>query len=133
MNEFGHASSGLHCRWLLIVPAATLVASVGFMGTVRTDASATTPKLPALLLSVRRMPAGWKVSPTGNGQIGCFGNTMEVRGTAQTASASVTFQSSGGPQGLFEKLATYTNAKTGYKGSASGASACSRLKGRSAR
>lgn len=85
MNEFGHASSRLHCRWLLIVPAATLVASVGLMATVRTDASATTPKLPALLLSARQMPAGWKGSPTGNGQIGCFGNAMDVKGTAQTA------------------------------------------------
>ena len=54
MNEFGHASSRLHCRWLLTAPAATLVVSVGLMGTVRTDASATTPKLPALLLSARR-------------------------------------------------------------------------------
>ena len=129
MHEFGRTRSGRHCQGLLFLLAATLILSVGAIGTVRTDASASTPKLSTLLLSVGQMPTGWKLSPTGNDQIGCFGDAMVVEGTTQTASASAAFQSSGGAQSLYEKLVTYTNAKTGYGKVVASLLACKQFKG----
>ena len=52
MHEFGRTRSGRHCQGLLFLLAATLILSVGAIGTVRTDASASTPKLSTPLLSV---------------------------------------------------------------------------------
>jgi hypothetical protein len=84
-----------------------------------------------MLLSIDQMPTGWSVGSSGSSHAGCFGNTMEPKGIEQTASASVYFQASDGSQALNEKLATYTNAKTGYKKIVANLAACKHFSGTS--
>jgi hypothetical protein len=96
--------------------AAALVVPAGLLGTVATAAGASPPKLSAKLLSIGQMPTGWSVdNSSGGGGIACLKTLMEPKGIKQTASASVEFAASSGFPAVDEKLATYTNAKTGYK------------------
>ena len=112
-----------------ITIAAALVAS-GLLGTVATAASASPPKLSTMLLGIGQMPTGWSVGPaSGSGHVGCYGNEMEPKGIKQTASASAYFEASGGFPAVDEKLATYTNAKTGYKKAVASLAACKHFSG----
>jgi hypothetical protein len=115
-------------RIATITIAAALVAS-GLLGSAVTAASASPPKLPAMLLSVGQMPTGWAVyNGTSNG-LGCLANVLEPKGIKQTAKATVSFEASGGLPAVVERLATFTNATTGYKKIDADLTACKHLSG----
>jgi hypothetical protein len=53
----------------------------GLLSSFATAASASPPKLSAVLLSIDQMPTGWTVGPpSGSGHVGCYGNEMEPKG-----------------------------------------------------
>ena len=113
-----------------IALAATLVVPTGLLGTVATAASASPPKLSSMLLSIGQMPTGWAVdNSSGSGGVSCLTTLMEPKGIKQTAKASVVFQDNGNVPEVDEALATYTNAKTGYKKIVANLTACKHLSG----
>jgi predicted secreted protein len=81
-----------------ITIAAALVAS-GLLGAVATAASASPPKLSAMLLSIGQMPTGWSVDNSSGSKmvLGCFTSTfLEPKGIKQTAKATVSFDGNSG-------------------------------------
>jgi hypothetical protein len=116
-----------------IALAATLLMPTGLLSIAATAASASPPKLSAMLLGIDQMPTGWSVGPSsGSGHAGCYGNVLEPKGIKQTASASVYFEANGGLPAVDEKLATYTNAKTAYAKVVASLAACKHFSGTSA-
>jgi hypothetical protein len=110
-----------------IALAATLGLPRCLLGTVATAASASPPKLSAMLLSIGQMPIGWVVYNGPNTGLGCLANILEPKGIKLTAKASLEFEGNGGLPGVIERLATFTNAKTGYKKIVANLTACKRL------
>ena len=102
--------------FLVIAFTAALVVPTGLLGTVATSASASPPKLTAMLLSIGQMPAGWSVEKSSGGKValGCYTDNLMPKGVKQTETASVDFQGKGGFPAVGEKLATFTNATAGY-------------------
>jgi hypothetical protein len=83
-----------------------------------------------MLLSIGQMPTGWSVvNSSGSGGVGCLANTLEPKGIKQTANASVEFEDNGDVPLVNEKLATYTNAKTGYRKVVANLVACKHFSG----
>lgn len=96
-----------------ITLAGALVTSAGILGTT---ASASSPKLSAKLPSIGQMPTEWAIaSSSGGSGLGCLANLLEPKGVKQTGSASVDFEDNGNVPQLEENLATFANAKTGYR------------------
>jgi hypothetical protein len=113
-----------------IAIATALIVPAGLLSSFATAASASPPKLSAVLLSIDQMPTGWTVGPpSGSGHVGCYGNEMEPKGIKQTASASASFEASSGFPEVVEKLATYTNAKTAYTKAVASLVACKSFSG----
>jgi len=109
-----------------------LVVPAGLLGTAATAASASPPKLSAMLLSIGQMPIGWSVvSSAGGGGAGCLANVLEPKEIKQTAKASVSFEDNGNVPAVDEGLATFTNAKTGYKQIVANLMACKHFSGKS--
>jgi hypothetical protein len=85
-----------------------------------------------MLLSIDQIPTGWSVvSSAGGGGAGCLSNTLEPKGIKQTAKASVSFEDNGNVPEVDEALATFTNAKTGYKKIVANLMACKHFSGKS--
>jgi hypothetical protein len=115
-----------------ITLAATFLMPMGFLSVAATAASASSPKLSAKLLSIGQMPIGWSVvSSAGGGGAGCLSNILEPKGIKQTAKASVSFEDNGNVPEVDEALATFTNAKTGYKKIVANLMACKHFSGKS--
>jgi hypothetical protein len=113
-----------------IALAATLVMLTGLLGTVATAASASPPKLSAMLLSIDQMPTGWAVdNSSGGGGVGCLKNLMEPNGIKQTAKATVNFEDNENVPEVSEALATYTNAKTRFRKIVANLTACKHING----
>jgi hypothetical protein len=110
-----------------IALAATLGLPTGLLGTVAIAASASPPKLSAMLLSIGQMPTGWAVYNGPNTGLGCLANILEPKSIKLTAKASVEFDGNGSLPVVIERLATFTNAKTGYKKIVANLTACKRL------
>jgi hypothetical protein len=120
-----------HRAALKIAFMAAVALLVGSLGTAATPASASTPKLSAILLDIGQMPTGWVVDSAGGNGLGCLANILEPKGVKQTAKASVEFDDNGSLPGVAEGLATFSNAITGYKKIDSKLNACKRLSGTS--
>jgi hypothetical protein len=58
--------------------AATLaVVGIALTGIWVSPVSASTPKLPAMLLSISQMPTGWAVYSGSSNGLGCLANVLE--------------------------------------------------------
>lgn len=102
--------------FLVIAFTAALVVLTGFLGTFATSASASPPKLKAMLLSIGQMPTGWSLDNSFGGKValGCYTDNAVPKGVKQTAAATANFQGKGGFPAVGEKLATFTNATASY-------------------
>ena len=109
-----------------IALAAALIVPTGILSTV---ASASTPNLSAKLLGIGQMPTGWAVYNEPSNGLGCLASILEPKGIKQTASASVEFENNGNVPAVVERLATFSNAKTGYQKIVANLNACKRLSG----
>jgi hypothetical protein len=121
-------------RTLLIIAfTAVLVVPTGLLGTVATAASASPPKLTAMLLNISQMPTGWSVEKPSGGKatLGCYTDNLMPKGVKQTETASVDFQGKGGFPAVGEKLGTFTNATTGYKEVVANLAGCKHFSGTS--
>jgi hypothetical protein len=116
---------------VLIGFVVAAVLPTGLLTAVAARASASPPNLSSMLLNIDQMPTGWSVGVSGSGHAGCYGNEMEPKGIKQTASASIDLEASGGFLAVNEKLATYTNAKTGYKKAVASLATCKHFSGTS--
>lgn len=121
-------------RTLLIIAfMAVLVVPTGLLGTVGAAASASPPKLTAMLLNISQMPPGWSVEKPSGGKatLGCYTDSLMPKGVKQTETASVDFQGKGGFPAVGEKLGTFTNATTAYKEVVANLAACKHFSGTS--
>ena len=102
--------------FLVIAFTAALVALTGFLGTFATSASASPPKLKAMLLSIGQMPTGWSLDNSFGGKVPSVATrTMRCRrASSRPRSATANFQGKGGFPAVGEKLATFTNATASY-------------------
>jgi hypothetical protein len=101
------SEGGMTLRRVLAGLVAVLVASVASS----TTASASTPKLRALLLTAAQMPKGWSADytpPTASGGVGCLHDTFEIRGAHQITAAEVQLSASSGLPQVEEKLVIYS-------------------------
>jgi hypothetical protein len=124
-------------RSLAVTAFAAIVVSLLLNGAVVTAASASKPKLSAMLLTIGQMPKGWSQVTTppvrGQGGVGCYGS--EPKGIRQTASATVTFYRPDGVARVFlvgEGLKTYESVETAYRRIVVGLGSCKHFSANSA-
>ena len=114
-------------RSLAVTAFAAIVVSLLLNGAVVTAASASKPKLSAMLLTIGQMPKGWSQVTTppvrGQGGVGCYG------------SATVTFYRPDGVALVFlvgEGLKTYESVETAYRRIVVGLGSCKHFSANSA-
>ena len=114
----------------LVAVMLAIAIPVGFLASAATDASGTTSKLSAKLLTISQMPTGWSIyHSSSSGGVGCLANVLKPKGITLTAHATASFSGNGGVPSVDEGLATYSNAKTAYRKIVSRLASCKQFNG----